>query len=32
MKVIVLGGGVIGIAAAYQLALAGDEVVVLELQ
>jgi D-amino-acid dehydrogenase len=32
MKVIVLGGGVIGVAAAYQLALAGHEVVVLERQ
>jgi D-amino-acid dehydrogenase len=32
MKVIVLGGGVIGVAAAWQLALAGHEVVVLERQ
>jgi D-amino-acid dehydrogenase len=32
MKVIVLGGGVIGVTAAYQLALAGHEVVVLERQ
>ena len=32
MKVIVLGAGVIGVTAAYQLARAGQEVVVLERQ
>jgi glycine/D-amino acid oxidase-like deaminating enzyme len=32
MKVLVLGSGVIGVSAAYQLALAGHEVVVVDRQ